>query len=94
MNIFVEPVIEEFNCTKTVADTAVIVIPMASSMISGNLFLPRNFKHRAISRTFENCLFYFEDHRFPFSFALTSKLSFIYPCFISQHFVKKIFEKV
>uniref|UniRef100_A0A8R1HXQ2 Major facilitator superfamily (MFS) profile domain-containing protein n=1 Tax=Caenorhabditis japonica TaxID=281687 RepID=A0A8R1HXQ2_CAEJA len=37
MNGFVEPVILTYNCTKNEADTAVLVIPMASSLIFGPL---------------------------------------------------------
>uniref|UniRef100_A0A1I7U0Z0 MFS domain-containing protein n=1 Tax=Caenorhabditis tropicalis TaxID=1561998 RepID=A0A1I7U0Z0_9PELO len=35
MNGFVEPVINTYNCTKDEADTAVLVVPMASSLILG-----------------------------------------------------------
>ncbi|KAK5974544.1 Monocarboxylate transporter 7 [Trichostrongylus colubriformis] len=37
MNVFVDAIIDEYNCTKTEADSAVIVAPTASSLMSGPL---------------------------------------------------------
>lgn len=52
MNGFVEPVIETYNCTKNEADTAVLVIPMASSLIFGK----KNRKKSRCKRMFRSIM--------------------------------------
>ena len=53
MNGFVEPVIKTYNCTKDEADTAVLVVPMASSLILGKFFsLPPHVSIDIISGPF------------------------------------------